>query len=342
MTTKIQTFGGNLGIGTNDPGSHRLNVYGSLKTSSLMVNGVEHAQVPIGMLGLWFGENGTQPTGWELCDGQTHARSDGGGDITTPDLRSRFIRGATGDAPSTVAMGTTGGANNVTLSVANLAPHSHGVTVSTANANHNHSMDQSNMNHSHTVSDGGVQHNHGDTTATNNKHAHNTEPAGTQHVHSLVAVNAPHLHPTSTNNQPHRHTVGINPIQLHVRSGPAPIAITRTLPAVTSQTGQFVKTHSHTSANNNAPHAHQLYSGGQAPHQHNTGVDNMSHTHSLENVQMRHLVQHNTGADNAPHSHEIDVSNAPHSHTGSSSNTGSGQSFSVLNTYYTIAYIMKT
>jgi hypothetical protein len=50
MTTKIKTFGGNIGIGTTDPGDFKLNVYGSLKTSSLMVNGITNAQVPIGFM----------------------------------------------------------------------------------------------------------------------------------------------------------------------------------------------------------------------------------------------------------------------------------------------------
>ena len=39
MTTRIQTFDGNIGIGTNDPGSFRLNVVGGVKAQSLVVNG---------------------------------------------------------------------------------------------------------------------------------------------------------------------------------------------------------------------------------------------------------------------------------------------------------------
>ena len=31
MTTLIHTFGGNIGIGTNDPGSYRLRVEGGIK-----------------------------------------------------------------------------------------------------------------------------------------------------------------------------------------------------------------------------------------------------------------------------------------------------------------------
>jgi hypothetical protein len=30
MTTKIQTFGGNIGIGIDDPGSYKLNVIGTV------------------------------------------------------------------------------------------------------------------------------------------------------------------------------------------------------------------------------------------------------------------------------------------------------------------------
>jgi microcystin-dependent protein len=48
-----------------------------------------------GMIMLWSGSSATIPTGWLLCDGSS----------STPDLRNRFVVGAT----STYAVGATGG-----------------------------------------------------------------------------------------------------------------------------------------------------------------------------------------------------------------------------------------
>ena len=48
MTTRIQTFNGNIGIGTNDPGSYKLRVEGGVRANSLEINGVTNAQVPSG------------------------------------------------------------------------------------------------------------------------------------------------------------------------------------------------------------------------------------------------------------------------------------------------------
>jgi len=51
-----------------------------------------------GMIMLWSGSSATIPTGWVLCDGTN----------STPDLRNRFVVGAT----STYAVGATGGSAN--------------------------------------------------------------------------------------------------------------------------------------------------------------------------------------------------------------------------------------
>lgn len=60
---------------------------------------------------------------WHLCDGTNG----------TPDLRGRFILGASGAH----AKGTTGGEEETGLSIANLPPHSFSGTTST-DGNHNH------------------------------------------------------------------------------------------------------------------------------------------------------------------------------------------------------------
>ena len=68
-----------------------------------------------GMIIAW--NNVTAPSGWALCDGTSG----------TPDLRGRFIVGATGVAPFTFA--STGGAGTVTLTVNQLPAHTHTVAT---------------------------------------------------------------------------------------------------------------------------------------------------------------------------------------------------------------------
>ena len=48
MTTLIRTFGGNIGIGTTDPGSYKLRVEGGVKATSMEVAGVLNALAPSG------------------------------------------------------------------------------------------------------------------------------------------------------------------------------------------------------------------------------------------------------------------------------------------------------
>ena len=54
------------------------------------------ALIGIGFISMWHGSAETVPAGWAICNGQTVARSDGAGDITTPDLRDRAVIGAGG------------------------------------------------------------------------------------------------------------------------------------------------------------------------------------------------------------------------------------------------------
>ena len=61
---------------------------------------------------MWSGSVSAVPSGWQLCNGQSG----------TPDLRNRFVVGVGG----TYAVGATGGADQVTLSVEQIPAHSHG------------------------------------------------------------------------------------------------------------------------------------------------------------------------------------------------------------------------
>jgi hypothetical protein len=70
-----------------------------------------------GMIMLWSGSSATIPSGWLLCDGSS----------STPDLRNRFVVGAT----STYAVGATGGSADAIV-----VSHTHTATVTDAGHNH--------------------------------------------------------------------------------------------------------------------------------------------------------------------------------------------------------------
>ena len=71
-----------------------------------------------GMIMLWSGSSATIPSGWLLCDGSN----------STPDLRNRFVVGAT----STYAVGATGGSADAIV-----VSHTHTATVT--DSGHTHS-----------------------------------------------------------------------------------------------------------------------------------------------------------------------------------------------------------
>jgi microcystin-dependent protein len=75
-----------------------------------------------GMIMLWSGSSATIPTGWLLCDGTN----------STPDLRNRFVVGAT----STYAVGATGGSADAIV-----VSHTHTLT----DAGHNHTTTVANQ-----------------------------------------------------------------------------------------------------------------------------------------------------------------------------------------------------
>jgi hypothetical protein len=73
-----------------------------------------------GMIILWSGSSATIPTGWLLCDGSS----------STPDLRNRFVVGAT----STYAVGATGGSADAIV-----VSHTHTATSTVTDPGHFHS-----------------------------------------------------------------------------------------------------------------------------------------------------------------------------------------------------------
>jgi hypothetical protein len=136
-----------------------------LKNTFPLINGVCNATplqlnqgfVPIGAIVMWSGNPASLPTGWRLCDGTTHARTDGAGNITTPDLRNVFVRGsgASNAAPATApAPGVTGGVDSNTPAVT-LTP----VALTQAQLP-NYALPVTDPGHTHTATVTDPGHNH--------------------------------------------------------------------------------------------------------------------------------------------------------------------------------------
>lgn len=250
MNTLIHTFGGNVGVGTDDPGSYSLSVLGTTKADSLVVNNVTDAEVKIGLISMWYGLVADIPDGWALCNGQTVTRSDDPlVSIQTPNLTTRFIIGAFGDAPSPASPGQIGGANSFTMSVNQLPQHNHqvqsgatnvphyhgtaaanmphGHNTGNANANHNHNGDGANAPHSHFYWHSGIDNGVADDffwgggyrsgkqlTNFNSHwadcpHAHNSGGGG-EHNHNISTVNANHSHSGEAGNANHTHPISVS------------------------------------------------------------------------------------------------------------------------------------
>src|SRR3546814_611531 len=86
--------------------------------------------MPVGVVVPFFLPSAEVPTGWALCNGQTVARSDGSGNITTPDLRGRFLIGVS----DTYALSSLGGEASASVSTSEDGAHSHAVTVDAGGA----------------------------------------------------------------------------------------------------------------------------------------------------------------------------------------------------------------
>jgi microcystin-dependent protein len=346
MTTRIKTFGGNIGIGTDDPGSFRLNVNGDIKADSLIINDVTNSQVPIGLIAPWYGTVESIPTGWVLCDGATGiTRSDGSGTINTPDLREKFIRGAT----STPQVGQTAGNNTVTLSEANLPGHTHTFTSADGGLSHQHTLAQKNTPHSH-----------GENVAQSNApHTHTAQNANMNHLHVLDLKNVPHAHnnPASEGSFNGSHNHGDTPtvesehdhyIEHRYASPGGSSSIFANRTRIHSPSTGVMNTGSH-----NMPHGHNAYDQKNAPHTHTTEPVSVPHRHETSPGSAAH--DHgNTGVATQVHGHSIQVNNnavhshttqtntsTAHAHTGTTDSTGQETAITITNPYYLLAYIMK-
>lgn len=115
--------------------------------------------IPSGCICIWSGS--TPPEGWALCDGQNG----------TPDLRGRFVLGYS----SAHAIGSKGGKEKHTLSVNELAAHSHNFSIhyatSAASSNRKYSVGGTSAANEYTESrtSGSILTNLGGTIANQNQ-----------------------------------------------------------------------------------------------------------------------------------------------------------------------------
>jgi microcystin-dependent protein len=126
MTTNIQTFSGNVGIGTNDPGSFKLNVNGTVSATSLTVGGITNSEVPSGLIAMWSGALDSLPTGWKICDGTE----------STPNLANKFILGSEETGGGDPTVGQSGGDHAPNITADQLPTHTHSIGTQ---GNHGHS-----------------------------------------------------------------------------------------------------------------------------------------------------------------------------------------------------------
>ena len=318
-TTIIQSFGGNVGIGTDSVGDSILNVnktlsnVGALTITSLTVAGVSNSDVPAGLIIMWYDKNNI-PTGWLLCNG-----SNG-----TPDLNGFFPRGTS----STQAVGATQSTENLTFGA-----------IGTDFPNHNHNVaPTATENHLHgTVSQGNHQHN----TNTSTPHQHNLNASG--HSHNTAGAN--HIH--NTDSKGHTHDQSINDTRYAAFTGASGAYSVESIWA-SWPAHRNVLANGGDNRNTNANNNHNHNTNSSHPHQHNFQLSNNTHAHTLggggahqHSCQSPLLINSQSNAG-AQHEHTCDSQYGAHQHSvGLQSNTPAGNSFPTVPKHRRICFIMK-
>lgn len=175
--------------------------------------------VPTGAIIMWHGSLASVPAGWAACDGGTYSKVDGSGSIATPDLRDRFIIGATltyaqGSSGGSAAGTTTGSSGSLTLSCAAGGDHSHGGTTD------GHTLTTAEIpSHNHNITQGG-NYNINNVVSTNSSGSNNTAGANTtvisstggggSHSHGLASSGS-HTHAVTGGEHTHSMSGGLPP-----------------------------------------------------------------------------------------------------------------------------------
>lgn len=170
----------------------KLGVNGSAVTSSVDYKITNNT--PTGVVNMWM--VGLAPTGWLLCDGTAISRTtysalfnvlgvtygvgDGSTTFNIPNMVNRVPVGKASTG-TFATLGSTGGVESVTLTIAQLAAHGHAIDA------HNHTQDAHNhAQDSHNHTQNGHNHTQDPHNHTQNSHNHTQD----QHRHLNYFVSA--------------------------------------------------------------------------------------------------------------------------------------------------------
>lgn len=196
----LDTADGTSALSVKDSGSAEvasIDSDGNIQLSGTITQGGV-ALVPSGVIVMWSGTLASIPSGWVLCNG-----SNG-----TPDLRDRFIVGASAGANP----GTTGGASTHSHGTGTYATSAHSGTAVDAHAAHQHNYTQV-INHVHvqngpTSASGGAGTFGWDSNSSNSSTATQISTANPTGSVGATGVTAdPNSTLTHTVTQPSAHTL---------------------------------------------------------------------------------------------------------------------------------------
>ena len=165
-TGNAQITGGNISntsganvilFGSNIQSSVATTTAAANKTTAIATTAFVHSVMPTGIIVMWNSTAATIPIGWQLCDGSN----------LTPDLRDRFIVGASASGGYTP--GAQGGNVTVTLDNTMIPSHSHTLSFSgesTSAGGHTHAVNLTDSGHAHTQNYGGGSTSPAGLTAT--------------------------------------------------------------------------------------------------------------------------------------------------------------------------------
>ena len=179
------------------------NLNGAMTASDEDLNAL--FEYPIGIISIWYGSSATVPTGWALCDGGTYSRTDGGGSITTPDLRDRVVVGA----GTTYTQGSTQGATTASATSTGSGGHTHTVD----GGSHTHSATATAAPTGQTLSTTLDASNKWDKTGGSGQPLTAASLSGDgSHTHTITVGSSTHVHDVSTVAN-HTHDVTVSTLQ---------------------------------------------------------------------------------------------------------------------------------
>lgn len=154
LITRYATFGAGADFGYSWGQFHR----------PMKIVEIEKRLVHVGFIQDFYGDINSIPTGWHLCDGTNG----------TPDLRKMFVVGYDPRDADYNAIGKTGGAKEVTLTVNQMPSHKHNGNTSTDGA-HTHSYTAVTYGGNNNFNRGSNGQDYNGTTSSSGNHSHTFE-----------------------------------------------------------------------------------------------------------------------------------------------------------------------